>query len=120
MIETPLPILAKTPVLGLAVHVGRSGLCIGDRAELSLTAEGQVSISANVRCRYLGLVPYHRDARLGHLGPVVARILAPTLAKGYPLRVRIVGITPEHLCGATGPEIHVSVWGDPLRVTSAR
>lgn len=116
MIDTLQPILPKTPVLGIKCHVGRSGLCIGDRADLRLSDSGEVELLAQIRRRFLGLVPYRRAERLGHLGPIVARILAPALAYGHPLRVRIVGITPEHLCGPTGPEVHVSVWGDPLRL----
>lgn len=116
MIETLHPILPKTPIFGLRCHVARSGLCIGDSAALSLSDSGEVAISARINRRFLGLVPYRREECLGHLGPVVARILAPALAGGHPLRVRIVGITPEHLCGAHGPEVHVSVWGDPSRL----
>ena len=116
MIDTLHPVLPKTPVFGLRCHVGKSGLCIGDPAELRLSDSGEVELMAKIRRRFLGLAPYRRVERLGHLGPVVARILAPALAYGHPLRVRIVGITPEHLCGPAGPEVHVSVWADPLRM----
>lgn len=120
MIETLCPILPKTPVLGLRLHVGRSGLCIGDPAELCLSETGELAIYAPVNRRFLGLVPYRRDTELGHLAPRVARLLAPAVAGGHPLRVRIVGITPEHLSGPNGPELHVSVWGDPLILTALR
>ena len=116
MIETLCPILPKTPIFGLRCHVGRSGLCIGDSAELSLSETGEVEITARIRRPILGLLPVQRDTCLGNLGPVVARILAPALALGHPLRVRIVGITPEHLSGPRGPEVHVSVWGDPAHL----
>lgn len=111
------PILAKAQILGLRHHIGRSGLCIGDSAELHLSETGDLAISANVRRRFLGILPYRRQEQLGHLGPVVARILAPALQDGHPLRVRIVGITPEHLSGDRSPEVHVSVWGDPKHLT---
>ncbi len=113
MIETLHPILPKTPVLGLRLHVGRSGLCIGDPATLQLSETGEVELMARVRRRHFGVFPYTGAALLGHLGPVVARILTPALQNGSPLRVRIVGLTPEHLCGVAGPEVHISVWADP-------
>lgn len=116
MIETLHPILPKTPVFGLRFHVGRSGLCIGDVAALYLSETGEVGISAQIYRRILGVLPIRRNEPLGHLGPVVGRILAPAIAEGQPLRVRIVGITPEHLCGVHGPEVHVSIWGDPNRL----
>ena len=116
MIETLHPILPKTPVLGLRFHVGRSGLCIGDPARLHLTDTGEVTLHAEIRRRYLGLFPFREDAPLGHLGPVIAKILAPAIRSGAPMRVRIVGLTPEHLCGPQGPEVYVSVWADPLTI----
>jgi hypothetical protein len=114
MIETLHPVLHKTPVLGLRCHIGKSGLCIGDAAHLHLTETGDVTLTAEVTRRYLGLFPYRKQAALGHLGPVIAKILAPAIRNGAPMRVRIVGLTPEHLCGPEGPEIYVSIWADPL------
>ena len=119
MIETLHPILPKTPVLGLSCHIGRSGLCIGDSARLELSDSGEVMLWVGVRRRRLGLFPYSRDAALGHLGPVVARILGRALQDGAPFRVRIVGLTPEHLAGAHGPEVYVSIWTDPARLRLA-
>jgi hypothetical protein len=113
MIETLHPILPKTPVLGLRLHIGRSGLCIGDPATLHLSETGEVELIALVRRQHFGIFRSSGPSALGHLGPVVARMLVPALQAGSPLRVRIVGLTPEHLCGATGPEVHVSVWADP-------
>lgn len=114
MIETLHPVLPKAPVLGLRLHVGRSGLCIGDQASLHLTETGEVTLWAEVKRRYLGLFPYRQEAALGHLGPVIAKILTPAIRNGALMRVRIVGLTPEHLCGPQGPEIYVSIWADPL------
>ena len=114
MIESLHPVLPKTPILGLRVHVGRSGICIGDPATLLLTETGEVVLLAVVKRRYLGLFPYRQKVRLGQLGPVVSRILTPAIRQGSQMRIRIVGLTPEHLCGVEGPEIFVSVWADPL------
>jgi hypothetical protein len=116
MLETPIPMLAKVPIHGLKLHVGRSGLSLGDSVDVALDSENKVSVSAVVRRRFLGIFPYGRTSRLGHLGPVVDRILVPLLREGRKLRVRIVAISPEHLCGQSGPEVFVSVWGDPSSV----
>lgn len=116
MIETLHPILPKTPVRGLRLHVGHSGLCIGDPVTLHLTDTGEVELMAKVRRRYLGLFPYLTQMPIGTLGPVVSRHLAPGLQSGSLFRVRIVGLTPEHLCGPSGPEVHVSIWADPLQL----
>ena len=113
MQQTPVTILAKTPVFGLQVNLARSGLCIGDNAEVILDDFGRVVVSAPVRQRLLGLLPLTRARPLGHLGPVVDRIIGPMIEEGRDLRVRIVGITPEHLSGQRGPELFVSVWGTP-------
>ena len=113
MIETLHPVLPKTPVLGLLCHVGRSGLCIGDPATLHLSETGQVILWATLTRRHLGLWPTRRPAAIGHLGPIVSRILGPAITKGAPMRVRIIDLTPEHLCGPAGPEVFISVWADP-------
>jgi hypothetical protein len=116
MIETLHPILPKTAVLGLLCHVGRSGLCIGDPAQLVLSDSGEVVLMANLRRRWLGLFPFHRVEPLGHLGPIVGRILSHALQNGAPFRVRVVSLTPEHLARAHGPEVYVSIWADPSRL----
>lgn len=113
MQETPIPLLAKAPVYGLQVHIGRSGLSIGDEAQVTLDAERKIIVTAMVRQRRFGVFKLSRLRQLGHLGPVVDRILLPHLESGQDLRVRVVGITPEHLSGDRGPEVFVSVWGAP-------
>lgn len=110
------PIIHKAPVLGLAVNVNRTGLCIGDPADVRLMEDGQVGIFATVRKRRMWLFPRQVQAYLGHLGPNAGRIITPALVHGDHLRVRIVGLTPEHLSHAEGAEVHVSVWGDLKRV----
>lgn len=116
LLETPIPMLAKVPIYGLKLHVGQSGLSLGDAVEVALDGENKISVSAIVRRRFLGVFPMARSSRLGHLGPVVDRILVPLLQDGRELRVRIVAISPEHLCGQNGPEVYVSVWGVPRKV----
>ena len=113
------PLLHKAPVLGLRVNVNRTGLCIGDPAELHLLTDGQVGIFAPVRKRFLGLIPHQALLHLGQLSPSAGEIIAPALHYGHHLRVRIVGLTPEHLSQSSGPEVHISVWGDRSRLAEA-
>jgi len=116
MQENLQPLLHKSPLHELRVNVARAGLCIGDTAELALMDNGQVAIFAKVRKRFLGIIPHQGQAQLGQLSPQAAKLIAPALHHGHHLRVRIVGLTPEHLSASTGPEVHVSVWGDRARL----
>ncbi|MBK8440831.1 MAG: hypothetical protein IPL38_15445 [Rhodobacter sp.] len=111
------PILPQVPVEGITLHVGRSGLSMGDAAEARLMADGRVGIWARVQRPVLGLLPRRREGRLGHLGPVAGQIVTAALEDGAPLRLRVVMLTPEHLAGSGEPEIHVSIWGDPRLLT---
>jgi hypothetical protein len=113
MTDAKLPLIHKAPVEGLAVHVARTGLSIGDSAWLERLSDGRIGVFAQVRRPILGLIPRHRPALLGHLGPIAEEIVAPSLAHGDPLRVRIIDLTPEHLANGYPPEIYISVWGDP-------
>lgn len=110
------PLLPKARLVGLAVHVQRSGLCLGDPAELGWLADGAIGVYALPRSRRFGLFPHRRAVLLGQLDDEAAAIVAPALLAEEPLRVRIVGLNPEHLAGEAPPEIHVSVWGDARRV----
>ena len=101
--DTPIPLLAKVPVHDLQIHVGRSGLSLGDTVALSLDAHGRVIVTAMVRQRVLGVFGRTRLRSLGHLGPVIDQLLMPLIATGQELRVRVVGITPEHLSTDDGP-----------------
>ena len=76
-------------------------------------AHGRVIVTAMVRQRVLGVFGRTRLRSLGHLGPVIDQLLMPLIATGQELRVRVVGITPEHLSTDDGPEVFVSVWGAP-------
>ena len=113
MTDAKLPLLHKAPVEGLLVHVARTGLVLGDPAWLASTEDGRIGVFARFRHRIIGLLPRWRDGLLGHLGPVAQAVVAPSLAHGDDLRVRIVALMPEHLAKEAPPEIHVSVWGDP-------
>lgn len=107
------PILPQVPVEGLAIHIGRARLSMGDPAELRLLPDGLVGVLARVRRPFLGMWPMRRLTYLGHLGPVAASIVTPALLEGAPLRLRVVSLTPEHLAGSGPPEVFVSIWGDP-------
>lgn len=117
MRDTKQPLIHKAPVHGLRVHVGRAGLSIGDGADLARLPEGGIGIFATVRHPFLGLIPIRRRACIGHLGPVAEALVAPSVDEGDPLRVRIVGVNPEHLAREAPPEVHISVWGDPRHLT---
>jgi hypothetical protein len=110
------PILPQVPVEGIAVHIARSRLSMGDTVTARLMPDGRVGIWARV-CRPVLGFPLWREAYLGHLGPVAGQILTPALLDGAPLRLRVVMLTPEHLAGSGEPEIHISVWGDPRLLT---
>lgn len=113
MSDAKLPLLHKAPVEGLTVHVARSGLAIGDTARLERLPDGRIGVMAVVRMPILGLFPRRREGLIGHLGPLAAEIVAPSLDHGDTLRVRIVTLIPEYLANSYPPEVHVSVWGDP-------
>lgn len=113
MHETLRPLIHKAQVLGLQINVGRAGLCLGDTAQAVSLEDGSIGVMARIRSPLLGVFPRQRDMVLGRLGPAASRILAPELAQGRPLRLRIVGLTPEHLAGPDGAEVHISAWGSP-------
>lgn len=110
------PLVHKAAVLGLRVNVARTGLCIGDPAELRLMADGQIGIYAPVRRRFLGVFPRRVLLHLGQLGPAASGVIGDAMQRGQHLRVRIVGLTPEHLSSANGPEVYISIWGDAQRL----
>lgn len=113
MSDTKLPLIHKAPVEGLAIHVARTGLAIGDQARLDRLSDGRIGVFARLRKPILGLIPHHREGLVGHLGPVAEEIISPSLAHGDDLRVRIIDLTPEHLANGYPPEVYISVWGDP-------
>lgn len=104
------PIIHKAAVRDLCVTVNRTGLSIGDKVELRLTEDGQVAVYGWVKRRIL-VVTRRRLQKLGSLGPHACHLLEYGLRRGDYMRVRIVGMTPEHLAPDGRAEIDVSVWG---------
>jgi hypothetical protein len=113
MTDAKLPLIHKAPVEGLTVHVARTRLAIGDHAWLDRLSDGKIGVFAEVRQMLFRVIPRQRPALLGHLGPLAEEIVAPSLAHGDPLRVRIIDLVPEHLANGFPPEVYISVWGDP-------
>lgn len=111
------PLIHKAAVRDISVHVARTGLSIGAEAELHVLPDGRVGVFALLTRRFLGLIPRQVTVQIGVLGPQACALIAPAVERGELLRVRIVGLTPEHLTApGMGPEVHVSVWGDPRHV----
>ncbi len=119
MTDAKLPLIHKAPVEGLMIHVARTKLVIGDTAWLDRLSDGRVGVFADVNQPFLGIIPRHRPALLGHLGPMAEEIVAPSMAHGDALRVRIIDLVPEHLANGYGPEVYISVWGDPRHLSPA-
>jgi hypothetical protein len=117
MSDAKLPLIHKAPVEELKVHVARTGLSIGDSASLDRLTDGRIGVFALARQPILGIIPRQRTTLLGHLGPVAEEIVAPSLAHGDALRVRIIDLVPEHLANGYPPEIYISVWGDPRHLS---
>lgn len=113
MSDPKLPLIHKAPVESLLVHVARSGLVIGDAAWFDRLADGRIGVFAQLKRPILWIFPRWSPCLLGHLGPIAEDIVAPSLAHGDDLRVRIVALVPEHLANGYPPEVHISVWGDP-------
>ena len=113
MSDAKLPLIHKAPVEGIAVHVARTGLCIGAAAWLDRLPDGRIGVFASLSTPILRVIPRHRPGLVGHLGPLAAEIVAPSLAHDDTLRVRIIDLVPEHLSNGYPPEVYISVWGDP-------
>ncbi|TGD43140.1 hypothetical protein EEB11_09880 [Pseudotabrizicola sediminis] len=111
------PLIHKAAVRDIAVNVARTGLSIGSEAELHPLPDGRIGVFARLDRRFLGLIPRKVTVLVGVLGPQASALIAPAVERGELLRVRIVGLTPEHLTSpGMGPEVHVSVWGDPRHI----
>jgi hypothetical protein len=102
------PILHKTAVCDLTMALKSAGLSIGDPAELRLGQDHRVAVYAHIVRRSFFI---RRKAlrHVGYLDPRAAVLLAPNLQNGEHLRVRIVGLTPEHLARDGHAEMHVSL-----------
>lgn len=104
------PIIHKAAVSNLEISFRKSGLSIGDVAELHLCDDGRIAVYAHIsRRRFL----FRRLSltRIGHLVAQAGPLLIPALRRGDHLRVRVVGLTPEHLSPDGTPEMFISVWG---------
>lgn len=111
------PLIHKAAVHSITVNVARTGLSIGAPAELHTLPDGRVGVFVQLKRWFLGLIPRQVMALVGVLGPHATALIAPAVERGESLRVRIVGLTPEHLASeGAGPEIHISVWGDPRHI----
>lgn len=106
------PLIHKAQIHDLKVHIGKSGLCIGDKAELFLLEDGHVGVFADRHSTWFGFIQRRKSVQIGALGPNASTILAKVLRDSSRIRVRIVGLTPEHLTGTGVAEVHVSVWGN--------
>ncbi len=113
-------LIHKAPVQGLLLHIGRSGLCIGDAAELQLQADGRIAIFAQAKRPLLGVLPRRSLRHLGFLGPAATAVMTDPLRHSDHLRVRIVGLTPEHLAPNGEAEVYISVWSNTHRLMAAR
>lgn len=106
------PLIHKAQIHDLKVHIGKSGLCIGDKAELFLREDGRVAVFADRLSTWFGFLQRRKSVQIGSLGPTASKILAKVLRDSSRTRVRIVGLTPEHLTGTGVAEVHISVWGN--------
>ncbi|MES2433093.1 MAG: hypothetical protein V4586_04635 [Pseudomonadota bacterium] len=113
-------LIHKAPVQDLQLHIGKSGLCIGDAAELQLQTDGKIAIHAQAKRPLLGLLPRRTLRHLGFLGPAATAVMTEPLRHRDHLRVRIVGLTPEHLSPSGAAEVYISVWSNTHRMMAAR
>ncbi len=105
------PIIHKAAVTALEISFKDTGLSIGDPAELHLGEDGRIAVYAVVSRRSF-LIRRRRLTRIGYLGSQAVPLLSPALRRGDYLRVRVVGLTPEHLAPEGRAEMSVSVWGN--------
>lgn len=104
------PLLHKTAVIELQHPLRRAGLSIGDAGELRLGDDGRIAVYAPILKRRF-LIRRRILALIGYLGPTANPLIVPALRRGAPLRVRVVGLTPEHLASNGRADLHISVWG---------
>ncbi len=117
MQEMLQPLIHKAAVHSISIHVARAGISIGDAAELLSLPDGRIGVFTRLRRRFLGVFPRQVNVMIGALGPHAATLISPAVERGEQLRVRIVGLTPEHLAvPPQGAEVHISVWGDPRHI----
>lgn len=111
------PLIHKAAVHSICVNVARTRLSIGDEAVLLALSDGRIGVFAKLNRRFLGIFPRQVMVLIGALGPHATALIAPAVERAELLRVRIVGLTPEHLATPPlGAEVHISVWGDPRHI----
>lgn len=113
------PIIHKAAVRDLTLRLKTTGLSIGDTAELRMDADNRITVFAPILRRRF----FIRRAVLrhvGYLGPNATALLTPMLQRDDHLRVRIVGLTPEHLASDGKAEMYVSVWGTTRHFTQSK
>jgi len=104
------PLLAQAQVAEIAFNVARSGLTLGDKASLAIADEGRVAVLAETSAPFL-LWSRRKMRLLGYLSPADGAIVLPRLEANDLLRVRIVGLTPEHLGQDGRAGMQISIWG---------
>mgnify|MGYP003625839441 FL=1 len=104
------PLLAQAQVTDLVFNVAHSGLTLGDKASLGLAEEGRVAVLAETRARFL-FWSRRKTRLLGYLSPADTAVILPRLQASDLLRVRIVGLTPEHLGQDGRAGMQISIWG---------
>lgn len=105
------PIIHKAAVTNLQRPLRNAGLSLGDACELHLDADGRIAVYVHILRRSF-LFRRRRLALIGYLAARTTPLIGPALQRGDPLRVRLVGLTPEHLASSGTPEMHISVWGN--------
>lgn len=105
------PIIHKAAVIDLKHPLRNAGLSIGDAGELHLGDDGRIAVYATILKRSF-LIRRRMLVAIGYLGAQANALLGPALRRGDPLRVRLVGLTPEHLATNGKPEMFISVWGN--------
>lgn len=105
------PIIHKAAVKDLRHPLRNAGLSIGDTCELHLGDDDRIAVYVHILRRRF-LIRRRVWAIIGYLGAQANPLLSPALRRGDPLRVRLVGLTPEHLSTGGTPEMYISVWGN--------
>lgn len=102
-------IIHSVAIVGLTQDPDRLGLGPGDTLTLAADPDGEISVIVQARPALLRALRRSRPILLGHLGPTARGLVAPILAHGAQMRVRIVNATSRQL---GGPDIRLSVWAD--------